>query len=101
MSEREVVGTRERERERERERDYFCRDIILLFWVLLLVLILSLRKLWGFLLYGFLEENCLCLLSLVFISMHGILSFKYLKIMLGLNDKNLTFQTRIHATYGT
>ena len=31
----------------------------------ILVLILSLRKLWGFLLYGFLEKNSLCLLSLV------------------------------------
>ena len=31
----------------------------------ILVLILSLRKLCGFLLYGFPEENSLCLLSLV------------------------------------
>ena len=46
------------------------------FWVLLLVSILSLRNLWGFLLYGFREENYLCLLSLVFIAMHVILSVK-------------------------
>ena len=32
----------------------------------ILVLILSLRKLRGFLLYGFLEEKTLCSLSLVF-----------------------------------
>ena len=67
------------------ERSSLC------FWVLLLVLILSLRNLRGFLLYGFLEENSLYLLSLVFISMHVILSFKDPKIMLGLNDKNRTW----------
>ena len=56
----------------------------LCFWVLLLplVLILSLRKLWGFLLYGFPRENYLCLLSLVFIVVHAILSVKDPKIML-------------------
>ena len=45
-----------------------CGDHIFYFRVLLLplVLILSLRKLWGFLIYGFPEENYLCLLSLVF-----------------------------------
>ena len=46
----------------------------------ILVLILSLRKLRGFLLYGFLEENSLCLLSLVmclcFIVVLVILSVK-------------------------
>ena len=52
----------------------------LCFQVLLLVLILSLRKLQGFLLYGFLEENSLCLLSLVFIAVHVILSVKDTKI---------------------
>ena len=46
------------------------------------MLILSLRKLWGFLLYGFPEENCLCLLSLVFIVVHVIISFKYPKIIM-------------------
>ena len=47
-----------------------------MFWVLLflLLLILSLRKLWGFLLYGFPEENSFCLLSLVIIVVHVILS---------------------------
>ena len=55
----------------------------------LLVLILSLRKLRGFLLYGFLEENSLCLWSLVIIVVHVILSYKILRSY-WLNDKNLT-----------
>ena len=38
-----------------------------------LVLILYLRKLRGFILYGFPEENSLCLLSLMIIGMHVIL----------------------------
>ena len=42
------------------------------------MLILSLRKLQGFLLYGFLEENSLCLSSLVIIVVHVILSDKIL-----------------------
>ena len=58
--------------------------------LLLLVLILSLRKLWGFLLYGFPEENSLCLLSLVFIVVHVILLDKILRSYC-LNDKNLTW----------
>ena len=52
----------------------------------LLVLILSLRKLPGFLLYGFHEENSLCLLSLVlflcFIDVHVILLVKDPKIIM-------------------
>ena len=58
--------------------------IFFYFWVLLLplVLILSLRKLWGFLLYVFPEENSLSLLSLVFIAMHVILSVKDPKIIM-------------------
>ena len=36
----------------------------------------------GFLLYGFLEKNYLCLLSLVFIVVHVILSVKDPKITL-------------------
>ena len=61
-----------------------CGDHLLCFQVLLLplVLILSLRKLQGFLLYGFPEENALCLLSLVFSAMHVLLSVKDPKIML-------------------
>ena len=57
-----------------------CGDHVLCFRVLLLplVLILSLRKLRGFLLYGFPEENSLCLLSLVNFSVHVILSDKIL-----------------------
>ena len=59
--------------ERERKNN---GDHIFYLWVLLLllVLILSLRKLWGFLLYGFPEENLLSLLSLVIFVVHVILS---------------------------
>ena len=61
-----------------------CGDHLLCFWVLLLplVLILSLRKLQGFLPHGFPEENYLCLFSLVFIDVHVILSVKDPKIRL-------------------
>ena len=64
--------------ERERENSY--GDHLLCFRVLLLplVLILSLRKLRGFLLYGFLKENSLCPLSLVIFAVHVILSDKIL-----------------------
>ena len=59
----------------ERERLLLCGDHLTI-----LVLILSLRKLRGFLLYGFPEENSLCLLSLVmclcFITVLVILSVK-------------------------
>ena len=63
-------------------------DHLFCFWVLLLplMLILSLRKLRYFLLYGFSEENSLCLLSLVIIVVHVILSDKIL-ISYCLNDK--------------
>ena len=63
-----------------RERENNCGDHLLCLWVLLLplVLILSLRKLTGFLLYGFPEENSLCLLPLVIIAVHVILSDKIL-----------------------
>ena len=56
-------------------------EIIFFFLVLLLllVLILSLSKLWGFILYGFPEEKYLCLLYLVFIAVHVILSDKILR----------------------
>ena len=75
MSERRESLSSERERERTTVGDHlFC------LWVLLmpLVLILSLRKLWGFLLYGFLEEISLCLSSLVIIVVHVLLSNKIL-----------------------
>ena len=64
----------------ERERENSCGDHIFYIWVLLLplVLILSLRKLGGFLLYGFPKENYLCLLSLVIFVVHVILSDKIL-----------------------
>ena len=66
---------------RERTR---CGGHLFYFWVLLLplVCILSLRKLWGFLLYGLPEENSLCLLSLVFIVVHAILLVNDPKIIL-------------------
>ena len=54
----------------------------LCFQVLILVLILSLRKLRGFLLYGFLEENYLCLFSFVLIFVYVILSVKDPKIIM-------------------
>ena len=65
--------------ERERESIVVRRSSYCL-RVLLLVLILSLMKLRGFLLYGFPEENSLCLLC--FIVVHVILSVKDPKIML-------------------
>ena len=43
-----------------------------------------------FSLYGFLEENSLCLLSLVFIDVHVNFSYKILRSYC-LNDKNLTW----------
>ena len=51
----------------ERERLLISGDHLTIFWVLFFVLILSLTKSWGFLLYGFLEENiCVhCLLCLI------------------------------------
>ena len=81
MSEREVALSSEREREKL-WRSSLCFRVLLL----PLVLILSLRKLQGILLYGFPEENYLCLLSLVlclcFIAMHVILSVKDPKIIM-------------------
>ena len=67
-------------------------DHIFYLWVLLLplVLILSLSKLRGFLLYGFPEESSLCLLSLVIIIVHIILSDNILRSYF-LNDKILTW----------
>ena len=74
---------------RERENSY--GDHLFCLWVLLLplVLILSLRKLWGFIHYSFPGENYLSLLSLVIIVVHVILSDKILRSY-SLNDKNLT-----------
>ena len=76
----------------ERERENNCGDHLFYLWVLLLplVLILSLRKLQGFLLYGFPEENSLSLESLVIFVVHVILSDKILRSYC-LNDKNLTW----------
>ena len=70
-----------REEELEKVRETIVvEDHLFCIWVLLLPLVitLSLRKLWGFLAYGFPKENSLCLLSLVIIAMHVILSYKIL-----------------------
>ena len=55
-------------------------DHLFCLWVLLLPLvpILSLRKLWGFLLFVFLKENFVCIFSLVIFAVHVILSDKIL-----------------------
>ena len=83
MNEREVVLSKVCVCERKREREKLWRSSLCLQVLLLpLVLILSLRKLRGFLLYGFPKENSLCLLFLVFIDVHFILSVKDPKIML-------------------
>ena len=75
MSERGEALSSERERERAVVGDHiFCLWVLLL----LLVLILYLRNLWGFLLDGFPKENLLCLLSLVIFAVHVILSDKIL-----------------------
>ena len=66
----------------ERERDRSCVDHPYVLGFPILVLILSLRKLRGFLLYGFPKENSLCLLYLVFIVVHVILSVKDPKIII-------------------
>ena len=62
------------------EKDNSCLRSSLGFWVfrLLLVLILSLRRLRGFLFYGFPDENSLCVFSLVIIVVNVILSDKIL-----------------------
>ena len=84
MSERgESLSVCERETAAVRRSSY-C------FGVLSFVLIISRRKLQGFLLYGFPEENSLCLLSLVFIFVHAILSENILRSYF-LNDKNITW----------
>ena len=72
MSERE--GARTSEREISCQRSYLCFSVLLF----PLVLILSPRKLRGLLLYGFPEENSLCVLSLVSVVVHVILSDKIL-----------------------
>ena len=105
MSERGSAGTSERDHSSEiifmffgftaaigahlaQVREIICWRSSLFFWVLLLplVLILSLRKLWGFLLSSFPEVNSLCLLSLAIIVVHVILSNKILRSYC-LNDK--------------
>ena len=70
MSEREVAKTR--------KRLLLSGYHLTVFGVLIFVLILSLRKLWVFVLYVFLKENSLCLLSLLIFAMHVILLDKIL-----------------------
>ena len=72
----------EREKFLGQERDYCYREIMFMFSGFILVLILSLRKLRGFLLYDFPEENLwvYCLLSLI--AMLVIVFVKDPKIML-------------------
>ena len=74
ISEEGNTGTRQKKKTTAVGSASYC------FGVLHLVVILSLRKLQGFLLYGFPEEKYLCLLSLVmclcFIAVLVILSVK-------------------------
>ena len=72
----EVVGTRER-KTTVVGRSSLCFQVFLL-----LVLILSLRKLWGFILYGFPKENIYvhCLMFLIDVLI--ILSVKDPNVML-------------------
>ena len=73
------------------ERDQLSEIIfIFLGLFLLLVLILSLRKLQGFLFYGFPEEN-ICLFVIIFV--HVILSDKILRSYC-LKDKNITIKSK-------
>ena len=71
---------------RERERLLLLGDHLIVLGFYLLLLILSLRKLRGFILYGFLKENYLCLLApvlcLFFIDVLVILLVKYPKIIM-------------------
>ena len=74
MSEREVVGTR------ERERLLLSGDHLIVFGVFLLVLILSPRRLWGFLLYGFPKEK---------ICVHYLLCLNVVLVILLVKDPNI------------
>ena len=75
MREKKLLG-------QERERLLLSGDHLIVFGFFLLVLILSLRKLQGFLLYGFPKEKiCVhCLLCLIVVLV--VLSVKDPKIML-------------------
>ena len=81
-----LIGAHESERRSSLnvcERDCCCVEIILLFWdFTVLVLILSLRKLWGFLLYGFPEEK-------LFVSLvsYDVLMFRFIAVLVILSVK--------------
>ena len=77
MNERGESLSSERERIFVGDHPFYLRVLLLP-----LVLILSLRKLHGFLLYGFSKENSLCLLSLVTFVVHVILSDKIIDNLL-------------------
>ena len=73
MSEREEVGIR--------ERDNYCQKIISMFLGFTFAIgahSIS-KEFGGFSPYGFPKENSLCLLYLVFIVAHVILSYKILR----------------------
>ena len=82
MSEREEAGIR--------ERDYYCREIIFMFLGFTFGVDYISKEVAGFPPYGFPKETSLCLLSLVFIVVHVIISDKILRSYC-LNDKNLTW----------
>ena len=77
-----------REKKLGSERETTAVEIsFLCFWVLILVLIISLRKLGGFLLYGFPEENICVYCLLCLIAVLVILSVKDPNIILDLMIK--------------
>ena len=75
MREKKLLG-------QERERVLMSEDHLTIFGVFLLVLILSLRKLRGFLCYGFPKENICVYYLLCLIAVLVILLVKDPKIML-------------------
>ena len=81
-----LVRMSEREVARIRERDYYCREIIFIFFGFTFGADSISEEVVGFLLYGFPEENYLCLLYLVlclcFIDVHVILLVKDPKIIM-------------------
>ena len=69
-------------KEREREREYYCWEIILLFWGFNFGADSISEEVVGFSPLWFPEDNSLCLLSLVFIVVHVILLVKDPKIIM-------------------
>ena len=76
VEEEEDIGARQ-------EEDYCCWEVTYCFGAFtILVLIPSLRKLWGFLLYGFPEENIYVYCLLCLIAVLVVLSVKNPNVML-------------------